>query len=148
MIEKELKKHKRDFALIKQQLETRIGHPINVLASVHEEDKILALDCQLKSAAKEARPNKPMCDFDWKKSHWADRTEVQLQEICRRREMPGNGPRAAKIKWLETGHLEYDDLYASSLEVICLNRGIKYSGATKVELIRRLVEADEAEDRE
>ena len=144
-----VEKHKRDFALIKQELETRIGHPINVLESSLEEDKIFRLDSRLQSTAKKARPNKPICDYDWKKSHWADRTEAQLQEICRRRQMPGDGPRAAKIKWLETEHLEYDDLYAGSLETICHQRGIKCKyGDTKVELIRRLVEADEAEDGE
>jgi hypothetical protein len=60
--------------------------------------------------------------------------------------MPGHGPKAAMLKWLDTGSVEYEDLYAGSLEMICFRRGIKHrSGEKKVDLIRRLKEADEQE---
>lgn len=60
--------------------------------------------------------------------------------------MPGHGPRAALLKWLDTGSVEYEDLYAGSLGVICYRRWIKHrSGEKKVDLIRRLKEADEQE---
>jgi hypothetical protein len=63
-----------------------------------------------------------------------------------RREMPGSGPKAAMIKWLETGNIEYDELYAFSLESLCRDRDIKFkSREKKAELVRLLKEADERE---
>jgi hypothetical protein len=63
-----------------------------------------------------------------------------------RREMPGSGPKASMIKWLETGNIEYDELYAFSLESLCRDRGIKFkSGEKKAELVRLLKEADKRE---
>jgi hypothetical protein len=65
-----------------------------------------------------------------------------------RREMPGSGPKAAMIKWLETGNIEYDELYAFSLESLCRDRDIKFkSREKKAELVRLLKEADEREAR-
>jgi hypothetical protein len=62
--------------------------------------------------------------------------------------MPGSGPKAAMIKWLETGNIEYDELYAFSLESLCTDKGIKFkSGEKKAELVRLLKEADEREAR-
>ena len=63
-----------------------------------------------------------------------------------RREMLGSGPKAAMIKWLETGNIEYDELYAFSLESLCRDRDIKFkSREKKAELVRLLKEADERE---
>ena len=60
--------------------------------------------------------------------------------------MPGSGPKAAMIKWLETGNIEYDELYAFSLESLCRDRDIKFkSREKKAELVRLLKEADERE---
>jgi hypothetical protein len=49
------------------------------------------------------------------------------------------------IKWLETGSVDYEDLYAGSLEIMCMKRGLHVKiGAKKVDLIKRLREDDEA----
>lgn len=105
-----------------------------------------AVDNQIQTQARMSRSRIRICDYNWRESHWASRTERQLNEICSRREMPGSGPKAAMIKWLDTGSVEYDDLYVGSLERICAERGIKYrSGEKKVELVRLLEESDEQE---
>jgi hypothetical protein len=53
------------------------------------------------------------------------------------------------LKWLDTGSVDYEDLYVGSLEQMCMERGIKHkSSDKKVELIKKLREADEAEDKE
>ncbi|KAE9370996.1 hypothetical protein N431DRAFT_425695 [Stipitochalara longipes BDJ] len=131
----------------KKQLEAEIGHPIEDPDLTRIENPVNALDNQLQAQGQLSRPGKPICDYDWRDSHWASKTERELWDICHRRGMPGRGPRAASLKWLDTGSVEYEDLYAGSLEMICFRRGIKHrSGEKKVDLIRRLKEADEQEE--
>lgn len=96
------------------------------------------------SPPREVKPPERQCDYDWKQSHWADRTTRELLDICRRREMPGQGTRAAMIKWLETGTVEYEDLVAYSLEGMCRKRGLPFRGLKRSELARRLREDDMA----
>lgn len=60
--------------------------------------------------------------------------------------MPGHGPKAAMVKFLDTDSVEYEDLYASSLGSMCYKRGIAYkSTAKKDDLVRILKEADDEE---
>jgi len=100
----------------------------------------------MEQKAKETRPQIPICGYKWQDSHWASRTERELREICTRTDCPGAGPKASMIKWLDTGSVDYEDLYACSLEQICRNRGLPAkSGEKKADLVRRLKEADEAE---
>lgn len=90
----------------------------------------------------------PICDYDWSGSHWAERTEREISEICHRREMPGHGsaPKAAQLKWLDTGVVEYSDFYISGLEVMCRERGIKYKYDAKKEYYISLLEEDDARE--
>ncbi|KAF8866309.1 hypothetical protein BDZ45DRAFT_337626 [Acephala macrosclerotiorum] len=132
---------------LKPKLESQIGHSVEYSKILEGYDRQEKLDDEITSRQEyRAGPPNHICDYDWKDSHWASRTERELSEICSRREMPGHGPKAAMLKWLDTGVVEYEDLYASSLESICYKRGIKYkSNAKKVDLIKILREADEAE---
>lgn len=144
---KGIEDRRKKLAKLKLKLESQIGHSVDYSKIVEAYDRQEKLDNEITSRQEyRAEPPNHICDYDWKDSHWASRTERQLSEICSRREMPGHGPKAAMIKWLETGAVEYEDLYASSLESICCKRGIKHkSNAKKVDLIKILIEADEAE---
>lgn len=130
----------------KARLEILLGHPVeDNMWDLYEEYQ--AHDNEIINRARSVpEPPKHICDFDWKDSHWASRSEHELSEICSRREMPGAGPKAAMIKWLETGEVEYEDLYAFSLETMCDKRGIKLkSHPKKADMVRLLKEADAAE---
>jgi hypothetical protein len=117
---------KKEYKSLKQQLEFQIGHPVEVKKVFLKEKELEAVDNRIHAKAKMNQPGMPICDYDWRESHWASRTERELSEICRRREMPGYGPKAAMIKWLETGSVDYEDLYVTSLEIFCMKRGIKH----------------------
>ncbi|KAL3419199.1 hypothetical protein PVAG01_09421 [Phlyctema vagabunda] len=92
--------HLRDIrkqnAATKAKLEASTGYPVNATEMDELKRRISALDHQAQAAVKRGPP-KHICDYDWKKSHWADRTERELNEICHRRGMPGYGPKASKI---------------------------------------------------
>ena len=129
---------------IKADLESRVGHPVNGIETLRIENKSRRRDTEIQMSYQPTHAPGPICDYNWKDSHWASRTERQLTEICTRREMPGHGPKAAMLKWLDTGKLEYEDLYTGSLEDMCRKRGLHArSGEKKVELVRKLREADE-----
>ena len=50
------------------------------------------------------------------------------------------------LKWLDTGDIEYEDMYIGGLTSICRERDVAYKGsAKKMDLVRLLREADEAE---
>lgn len=142
---KDIAAAKKKYLTLKQQLEAQIGHPVDATEALWKENDVNVVDHQIQT--QDHRPSIPICDYNWKESHWASRTERELNEICRRREMPGHGPKAAMIKWLETGSVDYEDLYASSLMMMCRERNLKCrSNDKKAELIRRLEEADEQEE--
>jgi hypothetical protein len=144
-IQKKVKDLQTEHDRIKHELETKTGRSIVANDVVEKADRGLDTELQIQHQAQRPSP-KPICSYDWKDSHWAGRTERQLTEICSRRGMPGYGPKAAMLKWLDTGNLEYEDLYIGGLESICRDRGLKCkSKDTKNDLIRRLREADEAE---
>jgi len=149
-INKNLKERTARYEEAKEKLEVAIGHPVHKIKSVMDEaNKVSGLDIKVRQQAQPTRKAFPVCEYDWKDSHWASSTERELTEICRRREMPGYGPKAAMLKWLDTGSVDYEDLYVGSLEQMCMERGIKHkSSDKKVELIKKLREADEAEDKE
>jgi hypothetical protein len=117
-----LERIRKDYNSIKVQLEEAIGHPVNVEWTFKVEDQQRAKDNQVEQEARAARPAIPVCDYKWRDSHWAVRTERELREICDRRDFPGSGTKAAMIKWLETGSVDYEDLYAGSLERMCRER--------------------------
>jgi len=132
-------------------LERKIGHALPSANAVllHEEqqrseDTRILQALPQKQDVEPSSSSIPKCEYNWRDSHWASRTERELKDICRRREMPGYGTKAAMIKWLETGELDYQDLDVSSLEDKCKARGIKgMSKATKKDLIRMLENYDE-----
>jgi hypothetical protein len=144
----DISKAKKELLLWKERLEAQIGHPVEDTDLMEKENQITALDHKLQAEGQLSRPGIPICGYNWRESHWASRTERELNDICSRRGMSGHGPKAALIKWLDTGSVEYEDLYAGSLEMMCMRRGIKHrSGAKKVDLIRLLQEADKQEER-
>jgi hypothetical protein len=149
-VRKNLKERTAEYEKAKAKLEGAIGHPVYKIKSVMDEAKeVSGLDIKVREQAQTTRKVFPVCEYDWKDSHWASRTERELAEICRRREMPGDGPKAAILKWLDTGSVDYEDLYVGSLEQMCMKRGIKHkSSDKKLELIKKLREADEAENKE
>jgi hypothetical protein len=149
-INKNLKERTARYEEAKDKLAVAIGHPVHKIKYVMDEaNEVNGLDIKVRQQAQPTRKAFPVCEYDWKDSHWASRTERELTEICRRREMPGYGPKAAMLKWLDTGSVDYEDLYVGSLEQMCMERGIKHkSSDKKVELIKKLREADEAEDKE
>jgi hypothetical protein len=130
---------------VKRDLETKTGRSVIATDVMEREDRKYALESQLQREF-EGPPPKPVCDYDWKDSHWAGRTERELSEICQRRGMPGYGPRAAMLKWLDTGNVDYEDLYVGGLQRICTERGLEFREKDKkVDLVRRLQEADEVQ---
>lgn len=141
-----LKKVTEQYDALKRELEEATGRTIHPNWIMMDQDQESAADYQIEQQAKNARPGKSVCDYKWQDSHWASRTERELRDICKRQDCPGYGPKAAMIKWLETGSLDYEDLYAFSLYSICLDRGLPANSTEKkVELVRRLKEDDEAE---
>lgn len=63
--------------------------------------------------------------------------------------MPGGATKAAILKCLDTGELDYDGLYLNSLVTMCKERGLRSrSGDTKKKLVKLLQEDDEKEDGE
>ena len=129
---------------LKLEMEARVGHPVNATEDLDRERKRQQLNSQMQQQASSPPKPVPICGYKWQDSHWADRTEAQLREICSRREMPGSGPKAAMLKWLDTGEVDYEDLYAGGLEMICRERGVHYKcNAKKVDLVRLLKEDDE-----
>lgn len=145
---REQKTRHKGYEKIKADLESQTGQAIaSAEACMQHETELDALDIEIQARGKQTRKPVPKCEYDWKTSHWASRTERELSEICRRREMPGSGTRAAMIKWLETGFLEYEDVTLGSLERICEERGVRFkSDARKSDLVKLLVDADEAEE--
>jgi hypothetical protein len=142
-----LEKIRKDYNSLKVRLEEAIGHPVDCERTFKVEDQQTAKDHLVEQEAKAARPAIPVCDYKWRDSHWAVRTERELRDICYRRDFPGSGTKAAMIKWLETGSVDYEDLYAGSLEQMCRERGLRAKyGEKKVDLVRLLKEADEAEE--
>jgi hypothetical protein len=145
---KKLGEAKEECKLLKAKLESLIGHSLQAVEDREAQREHQRRDIELQMSHKPTRLG-PICDYNWKDSHWASRTERQLREICARREMPGAGPKAAMLKWLDTGEVEYTDLYVHSLEQMCRKRGLRVkSGATRGELAKLLREADEMEDEE
>ncbi|TAQ85573.1 hypothetical protein B7494_g6121 [Chlorociboria aeruginascens] len=141
-----LSKHIRDLLnrrdATKAKLELHIGHPVSMAGSVkEEEDEQHALDNEAREQGR--RSSVSLCDYDWRDSHWADRTERDLTEITRRRGMPGGGPKTAMLKWLDTGKIDYEYMYGTPLRIVCMERGIHAkSDAKKADLVRILREDD------
>ncbi|KAL2065990.1 hypothetical protein VTL71DRAFT_2061 [Oculimacula yallundae] len=144
----EILKLEKDLKITKQDLETKVGHPISnedfhkgMIRHSQEENEVQA------KTREKAPPKVPICNYYWKDSHWANRTERELHTITQRREMPGSGPKAAMLKWLDTGEIEYEDMYVHALESMCYKRGISKRGKYKrADLAKILPEADEAEN--
>lgn len=128
-------------------MESELGHTFKVSDMWETYRRYETLDNEIiNRVEKKQKPPVHVCDYDWRASHRASKTERELSVICKRMEMPGYGPKAAMVKFLDTGAIEYEDLYASGLEMICYRRGIALKGnAKKDEMVRLLKEADEAE---
>ncbi|KAF7940809.1 uncharacterized protein EAE97_006995 [Botrytis byssoidea] len=92
------------------------------------------------------RKRKPFCDHDWKDSHWANRSMRDLLDICERRGMKLHGTRAILIKYIETGEIDYEDLYVDDLKSMCEKRRIRCkSSANRLDIAKLLRETDEKE---
>ncbi|KAH7409746.1 hypothetical protein BKA64DRAFT_571439 [Cadophora sp. MPI-SDFR-AT-0126] len=142
---KKIKFRKEELEENNAEMESYIGHPVprGVLRDRKEKEEDARISNEMWASRRNAVP---VCDYDWKDSHWADRTERELREICSRRGMPGYGPKAAMLKWLDTGKIDYQDMYMGGLNRICRERGVDYKESDKkADLVRRLNEADEAE---
>jgi hypothetical protein len=141
---KRIEKARQEYISLKAKLESRIGHPVHASENMEAEGESRRLDTEIQMNYRPTRAPGFICDYNWKYSHWASRTERELIEICTRREMPGHGPKTAMLKWLDTGEVEFEELYTSSVESMCRKRGLRVrSGEKKVELIRILREANE-----
>ncbi|KAF7918948.1 hypothetical protein BELL_0596g00080 [Botrytis elliptica] len=142
-----LKTRKEEYNKAKEELEKSIGHPVLDIAIVMGRyNAILRRDHEIVDNYQPIRKPGPVCDYDWKDSHWAGKTERELRDMCRRQGMEGWGTKATHIKWLETGSVEYEDLSVTSLEIMCRKRGIKFkSGTKRLDLAMKLRETDEKE---
>ncbi|KAF2432296.1 hypothetical protein EJ08DRAFT_659295 [Tothia fuscella] len=128
------------------ELEIRAGQPVNAVAVLDFERAQNRLDNQDQS---DFTSKGPICAYDWTNSHWKDRSERELRQISQNRGMPGVGPKAAMLKFLDTGSVDYEDMYTFSLQRICDERSIPIrSGATKGKLVELLKEADVAAEKE
>ncbi|KAM3072448.1 hypothetical protein ACMFMG_009249 [Clarireedia jacksonii] len=141
-----LNNFKKQYNEEKAELEAIVGHPVEPKKVSKQIDELDARDRLLQDSYQPARKSQPMCDYDWKKSHWAKRSGRELQNMCQRQGMQGSGNKATCIKWLETGEVDYGDLSMTSLEFMCGDRDIKVrSKERKLDLVKKLRDADEAE---
>lgn len=69
-----------------------------------------------------------------------------LLDICERRGMKLNGTRATLIKYIETGEMDYEDLYVGDLKSMCEKRRIRCTScANRLDIAKLLRETDEKE---
>ena len=129
----------------KIKCDTGILEAANATKVGDQEERRLGHDSKFQRQAEKLLPT-PVCRYNWEDSPWAEKTERQLTKICKTRGMPGGGPKAAKIKWLDTGNVDYEDMYTTELAIMCMERGLKYkSKDKKVDLVRLLREADQVQ---
>ncbi|TGO28146.1 hypothetical protein BPAE_0031g00110 [Botrytis paeoniae] len=142
-----LETRKDEYNKAKEDLDKSIGHPVLDIAIVMGRyNAIMRRDHEIVNSYQPIHKPGLVCDYDWKDSHWAGKTERELRDMCQRQGMEGWGTKATCIKWLETGSVEYEDLLATSLEMMCRKRGIKFkSGTKRLELAMKLRETDEKE---
>lgn len=143
-------KAKAELPSLKAELESEIGHAMMSEQEFWDENNSRrAEDAQIQMEAQPTRRPIPRCKYDWKDSRWASKTQRELHQICRSwGNLPGWGPKATLIKWLDTRTMDYEDMCVSSLQKICGERGLRAKfDSKKVDLIRILRDADEsAED--
>jgi hypothetical protein len=143
---KRLKNLKKEYNEERAKLEAIVGHPVEPRKICKQIDELERRDRLLQASYQPARSLQPICDYDWKSSHWATRSLRELQDICRRQRMPGSGTKAMCIKWLETGEVDYEELWTDSLKSMCKDRGINFrSNEKRLDLAKKLRDADEAE---
>ncbi|CAG8982303.1 hypothetical protein HYALB_00005303 [Hymenoscyphus albidus] len=133
---------------LQAELDALAGHAVDVSAFMKAEEWIRHRDHKIQSEAKRATPRNPICDYDISTSPWAEKSELELHVVCLQMGMPGRGhaPKAAQIKWLETGKFEYSDLYMDGLLIICEMRLVPTTSKMKKgEVIELLEECDERE---
>ncbi|KAH6670423.1 hypothetical protein B0J14DRAFT_96633 [Halenospora varia] len=135
--------HVRKYTELITEWEAEAGHPIDMEEVNRQEEYYSRRDREILDQVVTKKAAFPTCQYNWKDSHWASRTERELRDICQRRGMDGNGTKATYLKWLDTGSVDYEDLSVGSLQSMYKNRGIraKYS-EKKVDLIMKLREAD------
>ncbi|KAF5869312.1 uncharacterized protein Bfra_011119 [Botrytis fragariae] len=148
-----LETRKAEYNKAKEDLEKSIGHPVLDIAIVMGRyNAIRRRDHEIVNSYQPIHKPGPVCDYDWKDSHWAGRTERELRDMCRRQGMEGWGTKATCIKWLETGSVEetdeketaYRELGIMALKKMCKECGMKTtSGETKQNLITKVRVADE-----
>ena len=136
-IAQEVKKWETEVEDRSKEYEENTGHPYH--GSYFKQERTSWKDWA--ATLPETKPPQPIYDYAWQDSRWASKSERELAEICRRRDMPGAGTKAARIKWLETGKLMYEDLYAFSLDSLCRKRNLPHGGVKK-QLMQRLENAD------
>ncbi|KAF2491445.1 hypothetical protein BU16DRAFT_119381 [Lophium mytilinum] len=133
IFEKQISDARSEWERLRVKFEEFTGRPLrcvsedlNVENKLHQRDPIY-------NAPKDDPPVKHMVNYDWRSSHWADRSLHQLLDIAKSRGMPhANGaPKAAMIKWLETGELDYEEYYTTALYAMCSERNISVKSAEK-----------------
>ncbi|CCD56656.1 hypothetical protein BofuT4_P144640.1 [Botrytis cinerea T4] len=142
-----LKTSRDEYNKAEKDLERSIGHPVlGGEMAMKQYSAVINRDHEIVNSYQPIHKSGPFCDYDWKDSHWAGRSERELSDMCRRQGMEGSGTKATYIKWLETGSVEYQDLSGTSLERMCSKRGIKVkSGTKRLDLVMKLKETDEKE---
>ncbi|KAA8574343.1 hypothetical protein EYC84_005829 [Monilinia fructicola] len=142
-----LKTHRETYDKAKKDLEKNIGHPIlDITTALGRHKVVYKRDHEITKSYQPVHKSGPLCDYDWKGSQWAHKSERELREMCRRQGMKAWDSKAASIKWLETGSVEYEDLSAGSLSIMCMEREIKVnSHELRLDLARKLREDDELE---
>ncbi|KAF2810719.1 uncharacterized protein BDZ99DRAFT_462062 [Mytilinidion resinicola] len=146
IFEKRINDARSEWEKLRVKFEEATGRPLlcvsedlNAESKLHQRDPV-------RNAPKDDPPVKHMVDYDWRSSRWADRNRHQLVDIAKNRGMPhaSGAPKAAMIKWLETGEIEYEEYYTTSLHAMCSERGIDVNQTKKkVEIIRLPKEHDE-----
>lgn len=145
-LEKKYEKYKARYDAVKADLESRTGHPVSGVEGLmgKKANKINRRDIQIQMNVEPKHSEFPTCGYDWEDSRWASNDTRSLRQICKQRGMPGWGKKAAMIKFLETGSLDYEDLDMTPLEQMCTKRGLRPKSANKkIDLVRLLRAADE-----
>ncbi|QSZ31603.1 hypothetical protein DSL72_001170 [Monilinia vaccinii-corymbosi] len=73
-------------------------------------------------------------------------TTTQIQQTSLPLTYRIDGTRASMIKYIETGEVDYEDLYVDALKAMCSQRGVKHKyNELRLDLARKLSETDEKE---
>ncbi|TVY83850.1 hypothetical protein LSUE1_G001625 [Lachnellula suecica] len=142
-LSRNLKEARGKFEKCKAELESMIGHPANATHTMAKEHDGRRRDDDILLNYEPARTLGPICEYNCENSQWATKSEHELIEICARKKMPGHGPKAAMLKWLDMGVVGYGELYGYSLETLCRKRGLRCRRHEKKDDMVRMLKKDD-----